>query len=225
MRVLLKVSQEYRGVIRSIRRKAKRNGVKVRFDLNDIVYVDKHDKTGSAGFFYEGTPLQLAVGIGKPFDKWISVLLHESSHMDQFFDRKLTVEKRKLWEDGCIGFFEWLAGNRQCNQKQLDAVTKAIVDCERDCEIRTVEKIKHWGLPINLEEYIKKANTYLFGYELVKQTRTWHNELYNYEDVWKEAPTDFYNDYSIIPANLRKALEKRRKVLEENIRKQLPISK
>jgi hypothetical protein len=44
---------------------------------------------------------------------------------------------------------------------------------EIDCEKRTARKILDLNLNIDLTQYIKKANTYLFYYSVLLETKKW----------------------------------------------------
>lgn len=182
---------EYKGIINSIRRKAQRNGVQLYFGIGKTVHTDDDDIEGTAGFFYEVKPPILAVATGVDFKKWILTLIHESCHMDQYFDKSISAERRKQWEEGIIDFFSWLEGSKELTRRQISKALDALIDCELDCEKRSIEKIKKWDLPISIERYTRMANTYFFGYHIIAETRKWYNRLYEIKEVWRHFPEKF----------------------------------
>jgi hypothetical protein len=67
---------------------------------------------------------------------------------------------------------------------------------ELDCEKRSVAKIKQFKLPINIKEYIQKANAYIFFYRALSKTRKWTTKdksPYTVEAVWKKMPSKLLN--------------------------------
>lgn len=107
-------------------------------------------------------------------DSWLSLLAHESSHMDQH------IEEADVWTNTSIGYLDteglidsWLDHHIELTPKQLTDYIDKIIACELDCEKRAVSKIKKYKLPIDVKEYIKTSNTILYIYEVIKTTRSW----------------------------------------------------
>jgi len=151
------------------------------------------------GFFVENPKPILAVASKQPMNKWLPILAHEYSHMTQW------VEKSPVWTENFVGGFEtmeiidlWIAGKIELSKEQLDDYISKARNVELDCEKRTVNIIKLFGLPIKIEEYIQKANAYVFFYKIIKNTRSWYKigkEPYNIRSVWRWMPKDFNNNY------------------------------
>jgi len=73
---------------------------------------------------------------------------------------------------------------------------------ERNNEMRSVRLINEWGLSIDVDKYIKKANSYLMFYNWMKQTRRWckpNNMPYHNKRVVAAMPTNFKMDYTKLP--------------------------
>lgn len=137
----------------------------------------------------------------------IPIILHEWSHMDQW------VENSKVWNDNIhkIGdeykesvdiIDEWING---ANIDNIDFYIKKAMEVELDCEMRTIKKMYQFGLEnslkFSIDEYIQKANSYIFLYHYVRQKRSWNitgKAPYMLESVWKKFPTNFDQDYSIL---------------------------
>ena len=68
---------------------------------------------------------------------------------------------------------------------------------EWDCEKRVLEEIRHWGLPISIREYTRKALAYVIFYEYVKKHRKWYkigHEPYRNENVLKLMSTNIMKE-------------------------------
>jgi hypothetical protein len=74
--------------------------------------------------------------------------------------------------------------------------------------------INEWGLSIDTDKYIKRANAYLMFYNWLKQTRKWsnpNNTPYGNKRIVAAMPTNFKLDYSKLPKRFEKLYR------EENI--------
>lgn len=181
-----------------------------------VKYLD--EATGVSGYFAQTTdgvePSTLMVAIGKPFEDWLPIYLHESSHMDQ------CIENVPAWtnitmtdgREATDAVFSWIDGE-ELSDEYLDEAIRRALEVELDCERRTHEKIMKYNLMdiINPEEYVKKSNSYIYFYLFVKSTRSFYTQgfqPYNIEAVWSVAPDTFDNDYLVIPTDLHKAFTK-----------------
>lgn len=221
----LSYEPEYKGLINSIRRKAQRYKVQMRFGVGPLVHTDENDTEGSCGYFWgkDGRkPAELAIALGNPFSRWILILIHESCHMDQEYDKKISQQTKDRWNNDMTAFVEWQQGLKQCNKAQVLKYMESTIDCELDCEKRSVEKIIKWNLPLDTRDYIQKANTYLFGHVLVAQRRKWYNNIYNVKTVYNLAPKFFVEDYTKVPKDLMTAFNYKADELdiEENVEEQ-----
>lgn len=194
----------YHELINDIMETAKINEIAIDLSDTELVYEEEGSPIGCAGYFID-EPATLKVATGKPIDKWLQILIHESCHMDQY------LEDPYLWEKCNIGyayFFNWIEGKVEISNERLAECVEDIIRLEKDCEERSVHKIKQYNLPIDIVSYIQKSNAYLFSYLLMKETRKWYSELYSKEKVWKQAPKEFKNAYKKIPASLLREYNK-----------------
>lgn len=183
----------------------------VQFTLNPDTYIAyPTTKDLVNGYMVEFPKKELAVAIGKSLELWLPVLVHESSHLDQL------LEKSNYWYDSYVPgtIFEtvdiimlWVEGKIELSDTQLNNYIKFSRNVELDCERRTVEKIKKFNLPIDITDYIQKANSYIFFYTAMKKTKAWYipgKEPYRIKEVWSLCPTEFLADgeYENIPENL-----------------------
>ncbi len=154
------------------------------------------------GIFIDHPSPMLVTACNKSQHLWLPILVHESCHMDQW------IEQSKVWIDSKIGSLDkmdilslWLNGYVELNAQQLDNYIRSIRDVELDCEKRTVEKIKKYGLPIDPKEYTQRANAYVLFYNHMMKTRKWYvpgNEPYNNSKIWSQLPSTWLKSYEPI---------------------------
>lgn len=180
-------------------------------DASHVIYEADVTQTPCAGFFTKDV---LAVAINKPLEEWFPILLHESSHMDQYLDdcKEWTDTISEDGTDICDLFFEWLDG-KELSIDYATELAKIVLAIELDCEKRTVEKIKTYQLEswLNTEEYIKKANSYVYFYLYALEKRSFYKpgfSPYTIEEVWNVAPNTFHGSYDTIPKELYEKFEK-----------------
>jgi len=168
------------------------------------------------GYMIEYPKPQLAVATGKDTALWLPILVHESSHLDQY------LEGDKTWKDSYVPgttietveiLTLWFEQKIELSTDQLDEYVWRSRDVELDCERRTVAKIKAFNLPIDTVSYTQKANSYIFFYTAMRETRSWYipgKEPYNLPEVWSLCPTVFLDAgaYNTVPDELMVAYKK-----------------
>lgn len=136
-------------------------------------------------------------------DNFLSVFVHEASHLDQLLD------KTSLWHhphlrDGRDEFDIWNTLLRKRHPIKCKRAWKKTCELEIDCDKRAIKKIKKYNLPINLNEYIRWANSYHSSYyyfykfncfydvnyipyedDNIKQLFT-DKKILDIEEIWKE---------------------------------------
>jgi hypothetical protein len=146
-----------------------------------------------SGFYDEDS---LMVAAGKK--EWLDVLIHESCHLDQH------MEKVPCWENGEVGIIlidSWLLKKKNVSKQRLEKSIKDTILLELDCEIRTVKKMQKYKIQFNKEEYIQKANSYLFSYWATLRDKKWFKFPYENKKIYKNMPKKFLerkvylNDY------------------------------
>lgn len=191
--------------VNKIRKTASQHNVTV--ILSENRFVDVGDKQCN-GYFEDGNSPTLAVACGQPIKQWLPILIHESCHMDQW------IEDIPLWNNNLIGNYEamdivdlWCSRKVELTNVQLSTYTKLGREIELDCEKRTAAKILEYNVPINITEFIQKANSYVYFYTMIKDTRSWYKtnfEPYNIKTLWSKMPPHFYNDYDKISPEIKK---------------------
>lgn len=152
-----------------------------------------------AGFFQDLPRPKLSVATGKPVTEWFEILAHEYSHLQQWKEQSVVWLNHRVFNIECADLIDlWLNKKIELTEPQLTEYIQKIIDVEKDCEERTVNLIKTLNLPIDAENYIRKANAYLFFYHGVKKHRKWSQpgrSLYSRPEVLRMMPTDFNQNY------------------------------
>jgi hypothetical protein len=96
----------------------------------------------------------------------------------------------------------WLMGEDVPDIKKHLAVSR---DLELDNEKRAVKIIKKFGLDVDIEKYIKKANCYIHFYNRMLATRRWckpDNSPYDNKRLIKMMPSNFRMNYQKLPKKI-----------------------
>ena len=189
--------------IKYVKGECKKYGVKC--DLRNTKYVKLSGNIKCSGYFDEDQPA-LVCSMNRP--DALEILAHEFGHLTQW------VEQIDIWKKCMVSMplvDEWLAGKDIPNIKKHLAVTR---DLELDNEKRAVKIIKKFDLDIDIDNYIRKANAYVFFYTRLLATRRWAtpaNSPYSNKRLIGVMPKYFRKDYSTLPKKIEKVF------IEENL--------
>lgn len=136
-----------------------------------------------SGYFDE-CERALAVATNMPLEKWIGIFVHESCHMDQW------LEASRYWSDDLAEslniFDRYLGGS---DEKEIKSAIDNVVMMEADCERRAYKKIMRYELPIDLNDYAKRANAYLLSHKSMLYYKSWYKiPPYRYKQVYGRLP-------------------------------------
>lgn len=146
-----------------------------------------------SGYFSEAEGV-LRVAIDKPQNEWLAILAHEYGHLLQYIEQ--CYEYRQIQYNGqniILKFDQWLNKEIELSDNDKTEIFNRLFNFERDCEARAINLIKKYNLPINLEDYTQKANSYLLLYPTIKITRVWPE--------YKDLPYNNKKVYSLMPNN------------------------
>ena len=204
----LLLSLEEKVIIRDISIKARSEGVKFLVSNEDKIDYPGGDIKVSG--YFDGDERVLGIAIGKDKKEWFPILLHESSHMDQW------LEEIQLWDDLFIvitkgdiiidlkfegrdvyDLMDEYVGGEEFKEWELDEIITRCIRLELDCERRTFQKILDYDLrEYDQFEYVKKANSYIMFYGAIKKYRKWYKKPpYEIKEVWDKMPYYFLNNY------------------------------
>jgi len=158
--------------------------------------------------YFDSDNRVLACATGKELNQWLPILIHEASHMDQY------LENDPVFTDllGLDETFKWNEGSEDVDFNKINNEIASSIAVEVDCEKRTVEKIKQYGLEfvVGIEEYIQKSNAYVLFYLWMKKNRTWYKigfEPYNVKSVYSKMPKTFEIDYTTMTQDVSEAFD------------------
>lgn len=191
------IPEEYRPFIASVKRQCKQYGIELILSPSKHVVLTDDFLQECSGYFCD-TDKALVVACGKPFEEWFEILIHEFSHMEQW----KSDARWNDWNDATGKTWDWLAGNIMLNKTQLANMLDYMVELEKDCEMRAVEKIKKWGLPINLTRYTKKANVYLYSYHMLPILKRFPTGIYTDKNLIDMSPKGFKKTYRNVPKDM-----------------------
>lgn len=184
--------------LEDLRRQCKQYKVKLNFRRGKTVVVEGNIR--SSGFFDSGGK---ELAIGKNRTDWLQLLVHESCHIDQW------IEDVKVWRDedrlGNDIFDKWLLG-KDFNKTKVKRAVNNIIRLEFDCEMRAIQKINEYDLPINIASYIQRSNAYLYYHHRALKNRTWKPAVYESFQIVNAMPTKMLkiDSYLHIPKKLEK---------------------
>lgn len=182
-----------------VRKECKENGIKLL--LKNSSYIKANSLPCSGWFDAETKELRCAT---KRKD-FIEILVHEYCHLTQW------KENIPLWKK-CYESFsvldDWLMGK---DVPDIAKHIKNIRDLELDNEKRAVKLIKKWGLNIDLDEYVRKANAYILFYNWLLITRRWpaaNVSLYGNKKIISCMSTKFNMKYDGLTEKMKDLFEK-----------------
>ena len=173
--------------------------------IRPVKYV-KLSRNIQCGGWFDETEKVLVCASNRP--DFLQILVHEFSHLTQW------VEQCEPWLKGIngIGYVdEWLSGKDVPNIRKHLAYSR---DLELDNEKRSVKHIKKFGLSIDIEDYIRRANAYVQLYNWMYYTRRWStnsNSPYRNPRIIAAMPKTFHMNYQKMSKKVEKVFR------EENI--------
>ena len=176
---------------------------KVSCKLKDVKYLKPTPRIRCTGYFDdENRTLQVAMKQRDSFE----VLVHEYCHLTQWIDKVPVYTKANKY---ILAVDKWIEGT-DLQDSVIDAAIQGCVDLELDNEKRSLKLIDVYGLSIDKELYVKKANAYLYFYHWMRKTRRWSapkNLPYRNKRIIDAMPTTFKGKYDKLPKKFEKLFE------------------
>lgn len=173
---------------------------KVSCKLKDVKYLKPTPSIRCTGYFDdENRTLQVAMKQRDSFE----VLVHEYCHLTQWIDKVPVYTKANKY---LLAVDKWIEGT-DLQDSVIDAAIQGCVDLELDNEKRSLKLIDVYGLSIDKELYVKKANAYLYFYHWMRKTRKWSapkNLPFRNKRIIDAMPTTFKGKYDKLPKKFEK---------------------
>jgi hypothetical protein len=155
----------------------------------------------------------------QPWDDFLRLIVHEYGHFRQWKEKReaytITYNhpmKEELGEKSLEdAFFKWLEGSKELDEEAIKFTCDIARDLELDCERVTVELIKKYDLPIDIEDYCRRASAYVYFYNILPETRQWYvigKEPYNIPEIVELMPVNLDGDYTTIPEEVAELMKK-----------------
>lgn len=136
--------------------------------------------------YFEDDPAEdravFAVSVGRPWQEWFPIFIHEFCHFEQWRDRREWWDGLKIdGQEGLELAIQAWAGKIEATPTQIIHWCRTSAVAEYDCERRVIETIKKHGLPVDCRRYAKKANSYITYYYAMPELGGWCNGDRPYE--------------------------------------------
>lgn len=165
------------------------------------------------GGMFDAYKKSISVATGGKIAHWIPIFIHEVQHAKQFINQSpvwLDICNLYKGEDALGVIFNWLDGDEYPDSIVYKAIrlTQAV---ELDAEKKTVRELINTSLSdhINVLNYTKWANAYIYSYNIVYMYRQWPDDDPSKTSIiTRSLPDHFNNDYTKLPMEFyRQALK------------------
>jgi hypothetical protein len=188
-----------------VRKECDRYGIKFKVGRGKYLKLTENGKVFKVSGYFDDEAKVLAVA--RNHKMFLEVLAHEYCHLTQWVDQCLPWKKmvksksiEKVWG--------WLSGEEVRN---IESHLKAVAYMELDNEKRTTKLIKRFNLPIDLDVYIQKSNSYVMFYHHMEYTRkfcTAKNSPYKLPELYGQMSTKFNMKYTGMSKRVKKIYDK-----------------
>jgi hypothetical protein len=185
-----------------------RSGVSIK--LSNTSNIDFGEGNYCSGYFSGGEDLEdreFCVAMDSKFSN--EVFIHEFSHFKQWKNKKSAWYKVKEKDE--IDFWDWISGTKRMSKKRIKIASKGIRNLEEDCERRSVKLIKKWDMDIDIEDYKRKANSYIYFYTVIPEIKSWYKKgtpPHEVEEIMDIMPKTFLKNYDTPPKDYLNLIKK-----------------
>ncbi len=157
-------------------------------------YIDTGDGMPCAGYFSED---EKKIVVALKTREFLAILAHEYGHFLQFVEDE---EKYNYYSISYNKAMDWINGIR------ITKISFHLDNClelELDCERRVVKMINEFDLGLDVKDYIRRANAYVYFWKFLRFTRKWcnpYNTPSNNENVVRNMPSKFLKNYELTDA-------------------------
>lgn len=168
-------------------------GWAVNFASDEYVFIDGDPSLESRCTGYviecaiEGIALHIATD--RPLEDWLGAYVHEFAHFQQWRDRGQKAHTRitDRHEEAREGLSLWTKKRRRYTPRQLWGFVHRLVAEEADAERRALEDIGRYGLPLDRDEYVRKANAYLLSHPyMLRERKCPDPHAARNPDIWQQ---------------------------------------
>lgn len=113
----------------------------------------------------------LTIRVAKNSKDFLGTLAHEYAHFLQWLEFPKSVLTAD--DNASVVFFSWLGGTDHTSREVEKAFARLTI-MERDAERKAVEIIKKFDLDVDIDDYIRKANCYIYMHWIMRERRSWN---------------------------------------------------
>ena len=162
--------------------------------LMDSDFVNDPDDDSQYSGIFDPITREIVVATKNPRNS-IPILLHEWCHAIQF------IEDREWFNEKMVSVGLFFQAIKMGTVKDIDeSIVNDCVDLEVDCESRTYELLKEYGIKRAIKNYKRKANSYVMVYWYIhKVFGDWVGgrlATYSRRKCWNKFPDTFLKSYS-----------------------------
>jgi hypothetical protein len=175
---------------------------KVNIKLVNSSNVEFSDGNSCSGYFSGGDDKEdLEFSVATDSNQYKLIYIHEYCHFLQWKNKKSLWYSLDPKEEEI--FWDWLVNpKKRVSKKRIVDISKRIRELEADCERMAVKTIKRWDIDIDVEDYKKKANSYIYFYSILPEVRSWFKNdspPYIIDEIMDIMPNRFVKNYDDVP--------------------------
>lgn len=173
----------------------RKNKFKLVLHLDEL----KIGKNSVSGYFSEEDK-EIVISLKE--QDWLEVLAHEYNHFIQYITNEPSYISLTQGDSNYLSeMWGWIDKESEFEETRLDVMFDTVREMELYCERKTMETIKEFNLPIDLDEYIFSANVYLYFYSFVRKYRCWFKENVGIKDITElsDLQMTLEEDFSKLP--------------------------
>lgn len=173
----------------------RKNKFKLVLHLDEL----KIGKNSVSGYFSEEDK-EIVISLKE--QDWLEVLAHEYNHFIQYITNEPSYMSLTQGDSNYLSeMWDWIDKESEFEETRLDVMFNTVREMELYCERKTMETIKEFNLPIDLDEYIFSANVYLYFYSFVRKYRCWFKENVGIKDITElsDLQMTLEEDFSKLP--------------------------
>lgn len=177
------------------------NNINIYATPESFVYTDDYETVKASGYFYaaDDESGELAIAVGLPY--WFTIFVHEFGHATQWVDTFTQEDTPYSQTDMDFDGYHidagalielWLKEIIELSDEVLKDAMLRVLNMELDADCRAIQMIRAWNLDMDVEDYIKRSNAYIFFYRYMLESRTWYdpdNKPYENKNIVKNMPT------------------------------------
>lgn len=158
------------------------------------VTFNKARRVEDCGGWFDEVDRELIVATGALEKRWKQIFVHEFCHYRQWKEKSPWFFKYGKGYGAC-NFWDWLTEGEEpedMSPYHRKAAINYYLGLEADCERRAIKLIRERGLEIDIEDYIKGANAYLYMYPIIEKDGVWcsNKAPYRVPEIMEMMPGD-----------------------------------